>query len=345
MVEGGEDKRFWQIALDRLKQNAEQLPEHLQTLLGQIEIDTAATSFVHIPGFAGNRAQVEEICRMADADHRKPVVVGFSDREFRDFVDNGTSIADPIAGQKEQPFLLWSRGHSVQNYFFAEESLRPKLLEAATLMNSPNPNESLNRFIAGLDELMIVSASLSRFGMSYSLDMVKGKLRSDFFDWSGGGIVFDVTAWAADIAGQGTFAGKSSVDCENELNACFNVVRASNADVSRWYAHGHMTDRVLWEAFKPCCSTDPADHAQAQTFKEKIRLLGYATAWVGALVIADYQDTPLKCLDLLHSKRQQKDALTTPAAAPPHAAPPAPLGATVATSATTDASTDGDSTA
>lgn len=64
----------------------------------------------------GNRAAVEYVYNLAEAE-RLPIAA-VVDREYRKFVVNDVEIRDDLSSHFQQNDLYWTRGHSIENYFF-----------------------------------------------------------------------------------------------------------------------------------------------------------------------------------------------------------------------------------
>ena len=85
-----------------------------------IEIDKAENS---ISG-PGNRQAIENVVKLVSKTDLRDKLVGFVDREFRNFNwDNGVLI-DQIKKHFIDDRILWTRGHSTENYFLDENILR-----------------------------------------------------------------------------------------------------------------------------------------------------------------------------------------------------------------------------
>jgi len=121
LLEGADDEKFFTIICNLLKQNEAQISAEKLYLLKNIIIDTAE----RIQGELGNRAKIEKICDLVaqeppDVNNR---VLGFVDREFREF-EWSNDLKDHIKTHKINKRLIWSRGHSIENYFFEISTLR-----------------------------------------------------------------------------------------------------------------------------------------------------------------------------------------------------------------------------
>jgi hypothetical protein len=113
LVEGIDDKIAFKLLFEELSGKHD------------IKIDTAER-LINFERPLGNREKVEEICRTVTGRSFADKLVGFVDREFREFEwDN--DIRDNLGQHKVDGRLVWSRGHSIENYFFDFIILREAL--------------------------------------------------------------------------------------------------------------------------------------------------------------------------------------------------------------------------
>jgi len=116
LVEGDDDSIFFQLICDELKKDVQNYPQ-FEKILAHIEIETPIV--ITTPQkVAGNRREIEYICKKADEINFTGLLVGYVDREFREFYVTIDSVSDNCQFQNRISRILWSRGHSIENYFF-----------------------------------------------------------------------------------------------------------------------------------------------------------------------------------------------------------------------------------
>lgn len=73
------------------------------------------------------RERVEYVCAKALNTPEARKLVGFVDREFREF-EQGDTLRDLLDGHQTVGRVVWSRGHSIENYnldgYILRQSLR-----------------------------------------------------------------------------------------------------------------------------------------------------------------------------------------------------------------------------
>ena len=120
LVEGPSDKMLFKLLLDEVLRHTSQ-----QFSRDDIDIDSAE-DFIQFDEPLGNRAKVEAICQDVNLASYADKLVGFVDREFRDF-ERDPELQDTLGAHKVSGRLVWSRGHSIENYLFDFGTLREPL--------------------------------------------------------------------------------------------------------------------------------------------------------------------------------------------------------------------------
>jgi hypothetical protein len=124
LVEGHTDKQVFELLLDELS-------EKLNKSINNIIIETSdlienKSLKVEPSSHLGCREKVEIICEILKDDINHHKIFGFVDREFRGF-DLSEFCVDKIGAHKVVDRVIWTRGHSIENYFFDRKILRKTL--------------------------------------------------------------------------------------------------------------------------------------------------------------------------------------------------------------------------
>ena len=125
LLEGAQDKAFFDI----LCQAVGIIPLRLNAHSSPLAI-TTAESIKSDTIVVGNRDKVEEICELIKGQSFQFRFAGFVDREFRDF-KIAESIRDEVHAQRCIGRLIWSRGHSIENYMFDFDVIKEPLHDAS----------------------------------------------------------------------------------------------------------------------------------------------------------------------------------------------------------------------
>src|SRR5437660_10174463 len=103
----------------------------------------------------GNRERVENIVESLKGKKYAKRFVGFVDREFRGF-DLDNEIKDVIGKHNVTDRLIWSRGHSLENYYFDFSSLRRPLRHFSM---TPHFDDALDLFEQNFEHIITLACS------------------------------------------------------------------------------------------------------------------------------------------------------------------------------------------
>ncbi len=189
LVEGSDDEAFFTLIYNFLRSNKAQTPAENLNLLKNIIIDTAEG----IKGELGNRAKIEKICELVaqESSNVSNRVLGFVDREFREFEYNN-ELNDNIKTHKINNRLIWSRGHSIENYFFEISTLRETFND---YLISSLYQEAFEIFESKFDYIIRTACALSLAGFSENLLQLIATFLEKSLDWQ----CIDITSTSVKI--------------------------------------------------------------------------------------------------------------------------------------------------
>ena len=241
LVEGSDDHRFFQIVMDQL--DAQNLLEGDQPL-----IDSAET-LIEFDEVMGNREKVEEICRNLENTELQDSVIGFVDRELRDF-DLEPRILDAVNRHKLNGSVVWTRGHSVENYFFDIAILRSTFRD--TLQESQSFSSAWEMFEGIFEGILRIACAASLVAFSFQeTRLVLGSIDRSILRIDPPEICVVQDIWMKELSSRtknGNLAEKV-VDCFLEWE---EKLTAANLDTVRWLCHGHIGIKLIREAFTKC---------------------------------------------------------------------------------------------
>src|SRR5437667_7891597 len=122
LVEGRSDKRLFQAFFYELFNKVAQA-----TSIDNIIINSAE-DLIQIDSSLGNRQKVELVCKSIQGTPLASKLIGFVDREFREFNISGVP-EDKLSKHNKIDGVIWSRGHSIENYCFDFSILHSPLRE------------------------------------------------------------------------------------------------------------------------------------------------------------------------------------------------------------------------
>ena len=155
-------------------------------------ITTAESIRSDIPG-EGNRDKVEKVCELVGSFSFGSRFVGFVDREYRKFrLDD--RVEDKLKAQRRQGRLVWSRGHSIENYLFDFDTVRTPLRVC-----TPDPEiaqNALEVLRANFEEIVNIACSLGLAARDFGqMELVRRTVTWDLAVLSGPNVQWDTDKW------------------------------------------------------------------------------------------------------------------------------------------------------
>jgi len=255
----------------------------------------------------GNREKVEEICktvveRSAHLDRTggrgyAHKMVGFVDREFRGY-DLGKTIHDHLGKHNILDRLVWSRGHSIENYLFDKRVFS----EPLRIYAAEHFEDARKLFSSVWDSALRLACA----GSLAALDTGRVKAIENSMDWkmlklNGPELALDVKAWLNRLN------QKLSKPVANRVVERFQSwhekVQDTDIDTVRWLCHGHTGFAWLWNTFA-CCVYEVSQDANSarDVLKDKDhRFVACVVAWAKGVRTEQYEYPAevLKLLELL----------------------------------------------
>mgnify|MGYP006295611663 CR=1 FL=1 len=301
LVEGADDKRAFSLFLDELFERL--APAGIES----VRIDSAQ-DLIECDE-AGNRQKVEMVCESVSGKPYAERIVGFVDREFREF-DRHPDLADSVKGHRISDRLIWSRGHSIENYYFDFDTLRSPLREFSVI----------DRFRDALALFKAVFATTIRLACAASLagdeigmlSLVKGSVGRDVLEVDNSEeplLTLNLGAWRSNLMAR----LKASEGIAERLTDRFQYwcARVEEADfhVVRWMCHGHIGLAFIWAVYSRCVlevcqrhgrrETDAeADARRVLKAEESVRFNACAARWVERS-LGDHCSFPIQVFELL----------------------------------------------
>lgn len=232
----------------------------------------------------GNRERVEEIAESIASKKFAKRFVGFVDREFRGFkFENG--IEDTITQHKVIDRLIWTRGHSMENYYFDFSLLRGPLRDFTTSSHFSN---ALDLFEQNLEQIIKLACAASLAGLEFGqLEKMKSSIDWSLLQFDTSKLSINKSNWLCNLT-----RGKTSNEVAQSLIGSFQIwlEKLSEIDFSilRWLCHGHIGIAFIWAAYARCVlevsqrsgSRDPLNEARNVVKAEAtVRCNRCASAW------------------------------------------------------------------
>lgn len=309
LVEGSDDDIVFQLIRDELIKHSDEQSTELIDLLQKLEIDTPASISSPTGEKLGNRSKVEHICDMADREPFHGILVGFVDREFREF-EVTDRIVDNLNCHNQVGRLIWSRGHSIENYLFDWSHLRDGLRDYS--INSSFPfQKALELFENNFPLILNYASAISLAARETShLDLVQRSFNRIMFSFDNDVLRFNHHNWNDSLDKNQRLDQGRRVSLINSFKEYLIVIECTSRPIPRWICHGHIGINFIWSAFQACIYNICEQRkiavlnrlTQPVTTKEPPK--GFIVSWIRNCLIHKEgdNDTPMLCFEMLISQ-------------------------------------------
>ncbi|NQE36646.1 DUF4435 domain-containing protein [Microcoleus asticus] len=318
LVEGKNDKEFFNLLIYELNKinKTRSRPKVLIDSVCEIKVE----------GISGNRAQVEFICQMIESKSLADKclankLVGFVDREFREF-EYDPVFRDNRPEHVVQGRLVWSRGHSIENYFFDSSILEDLLISISS------NNLNLELFYTALEKFQSVINATIRLACAVSLAAKEcgkiDKIKDRRIEWEfitinnqeenmSRNVIFNFEQWINHLVDNKKDRNKVIIE-KDEVNSLYNSYKSwnqkiKNVDLSlvKWLCHGHISMELIRSVYSRCVYDSAVDNqldkpeaevSKTETHNNGHRFKACATSW-SKKAISNQCEYPIEVLKLL----------------------------------------------
>ena len=233
LVEGKTDQRLFKLLLSELLGVSHRVVVECAELIRNEEP-------------MGNRAKVEAVCDGLNGSVHAEKITGFVDREFRGF-GLEDSVADGIGTHYMAGRIVWSRGHSLENYFFCIEVLRHPL---RSLTGSVHFEDALTMFESSLASVMRIASAVSLSALDNQLiALLARSITPRVFRYANSILSVDETQWAHVLSSQHRLDAARIASVLTSYASW--IARLGEADeiTCRWICHGHSGMSIIFAAY------------------------------------------------------------------------------------------------
>jgi len=225
----------------------------------KVVVDTA--DMIEGPvGVCGNRAIVEAV--HAEATRLGIDLFALVDREFRDFVF-GPPVTDSIEDHYiANSNLMWTRGHSVENYGFHKATIETFL---SRIVPEHVDGDMSEQAVAVVPHLLRWSAALS-ISCARQQVLTRCNKALSLASWdvdASGTPVLNFGVVRAQIIARGVSAPEADMILA-ETRIFEQDMRQGATDVSRWISHGHIGSNGLWSGVAKVLASAGVNSSVAQ---------------------------------------------------------------------------------
>jgi len=248
LVEGRDDLRFFSRLISEFK-------AHDRHVL----IDTAQDLEGGFSEVRGNREKIEFVCSILDEECWEKFVA-FVDREFRGF-ERDNVIQDIFPEHKVNKGLVWSRGHSVENYFFDVAVLRESFKDLIPISWFDKVIDIFDRIIV---EALKLACALSLTGNEIQqFKVIKRTIHWKFIEVSSLHVKLSQDKWRDELINRGQQDFATSVSILEKYISWREKLENVDLKTLQWLCHGHIGMTVLWAVYTQCLRIAfPTDETQ-----------------------------------------------------------------------------------
>jgi len=292
LVEGADDKRFFKF-----------LAEDYQTLVEDarqpnIHIDCA--DMLSNEESMGNREKVEEVAERIRNKTYKNRFLGFVDREFREFIIND-HLEDTLMQQKQEDRLIWSRGHSIENYLFDFSILRKPLRDFSV---SDHFDKALDLMEENFVSIIRIAGAFSL--TAYKTEMIslgQGAMSWKIFDFTDDSLKINMNSLEERLLNIHNLDSERTEKFLSEYTNQIPLTEKANFEVVRWVTHGHIGMKTIWAAYGKFISGFAPGEEEQEVQKvlkadESVRFNSCTSSW-SAENLGPLEESPVICFTQL----------------------------------------------
>lgn len=238
MVEGNSDRNIFLRLFGALKDSGQ--------LRQSVVIDTAEHIESPPNRTMSNREKIEAICVSLKGTAEAHRFVGFVDREFRNFTLS-EPVSDDVGGHYVADRLMWSRGHSIENYFFDYPtfSYAVKCLSA-----SEHCFEALARLEPIFPSVLQLACAMGLAARAHGkLDAIRHTVRWQELRLHGA-VAIDKAAWVHHVQKEHHWTETGSETVSEAVDIWLAKLKRCDHDTVRWLCDGHLGVAVSLAAYE-----------------------------------------------------------------------------------------------
>lgn len=246
LVEGKTDKILFERLFDEIFYQTNQRLSRDDIFIDSAEL---LTGFSKFKARLGNRERVELIYQKLKNESCASKLVGFVDREFREF-DISEIIQDKLSEHNIQGRLVWSRGHSIENYFFDISILRDTLRILSF-------TEWLNDALKAFENIIFSTIRLACAISLAAKDSKYIKAVQNSIDWQiveihDLNVSLRIDDWKQSLLKNQKFSDEIVKEIVERYIYSHSIIETTDFSVVRWICHGHIGINTIWAVYIRC---------------------------------------------------------------------------------------------
>ena len=252
LVEGKYDKQFFRLFLN--------------TFIPNIRVDIDTAEYISSPEtIVGNRQKVEKVTNIVNSKEYASKFVGFVDREYDEF--DLEEIADKIKCHNQISRLVWSRGHSIENYFFDYQIIHESLLGLSSVECF---DRAIRNFATCFEKTIQIACAFGLTGREMrKTKIIRSSIHSDLFNIQNSEIVLEVEKWENSLK-ERNFTEEEVLETLNSFNYWLRKLADVNFETVRWLCDGHSGIDIIWAVYHRCvfnCTSENSKNEADKIYK------------------------------------------------------------------------------
>lgn len=249
LVEGKQDKQFFRLFLN-------QFSPQIRTVVDSAE------NFISFENTFGKREIVEKISDLIAETIYANRFVGFVDREYREF--DLESLVDCLNCHNLKTRLVWSRGHSIENYFFDYQIIHESLLGLSSVDCF---DSAIKNFEDCFEETIRIACALGLTGYQmHKIEVVRSSIHSNLFNVENSKIVLQVETWQKSLKIK-KFTEEEILMAINSFQSWLEKLTNISFETVRWLCDGHSGIEIIWAVYHRCVFTNTSERSQNEADK------------------------------------------------------------------------------
>jgi len=259
LVEGEEDrkvfKRLISVAADH-KDCPGEFRDSIVVDISDYLIKTERLKQSQTSENIGAREKVEIVCQSIDGKEYASKLIGFVDREFRGF-EIDEVVIDSIASHRVENRLIWSRGHSIENYFFEKAAMKSWVLGLLEQEWFDDVIASIDIFF---DPALLYACAVSlavrdisqRERLEKLTEKVDRSIDYELLVIDSSVLHFDYDEWVKRLQSRQNLPSNVAEAIISQTKKWVNRLSDADSETHRWLCRGHTGMKVLGAWLDSC---------------------------------------------------------------------------------------------
>ena len=242
LVEGKYDKQLFRIFLN--------------AFISHIKVDIDTAENLSDPAIlVGNCQKVEKVTEIINSKEYASRFVGFVDREYREF--DREAVADKLGCHNQILRLVWSRGHSIENYFLDYQIIHESLLGLSSVECF---DKAIKDFANCFEKAIRIACALGLTGFEMgNSEMIRKCIHPDLFNIQNSEIILQIELWK-DFLKERKVTDEEVLKAVNSFQSWIGKLTDVSFETVRWLCDGHSGIKMVWTVYYRCVFVNTSEN-------------------------------------------------------------------------------------